>query len=140
VNVAEAKTKATKASVAAFLKSAVDGDRRTDCATLVRMMQDAVGAPAVMWGTAIVGFGTYEIDYSDGRTADWPIIGFSPRKQDLTLYIGRDVKELDTLLGKLGKHKMSGGCLYIKRLSDVDLTVLGKVIAGSIAATRKKHT
>jgi hypothetical protein len=139
VNVAEAKTRPTKASVAAFLKRATDGDRQKDCATLVRIMQDATSAPAVMWGTAIVGFGSYELEYANGRTADWPIIGFSPRKQDLTLYVGRGAEQFDTLLGKLGKHKMSGGCLHIKRLSDVDLTVLGKLIAGSVKATKKKH-
>lgn len=135
---AEAKTKATKASVAGFLKRATDGARRADSETLVDMMTEATGAPPVMWGTAIVGFGTYESQYADGRTADWPVIGFSPRKQHLTLYIGRSAKGLETLLGRLGKHKMSGGCLHIKRLDDVDGTVLRKLIAASVAATNVK--
>lgn len=135
---AEAKTKPTTASVVAFLKRAAGDDRRQDCAVLVRMMQDAAGAPAVMWGPAIVGFGTYELEYADGRTAEWPIIGFSPRAQDLTLYVGRSAKELNALLGKLGKHKMSGSCLHIKRLSDVDLTVLGTLIAASVKAKKKR--
>jgi len=135
--VAEAKTRPTKQSVASFIKG-VDEERRKDCTTLVRIMKETVGAPATMWGTSIVGFGTYELKYADGRTADWPIIGFSPRKQDLTLYVGRGVD--GTLLKALGKHKLSGGCLYIKRLSDVDLAVLEKVVSASVKETRRRHS
>jgi hypothetical protein len=130
--VAEAKTKLTGESVTAFLERATDGDRRKDCATLVRIMKAASGAPAAMWGSSIVGFGTRAIAYADGRTADWPVIAFSPRKQDLTLYIGRRIAGLDGMLARLGKHKLSGGCLHIKRLGDVDQAVLGKVIAASV--------
>ena len=133
---AETKTRRTKESVASFIKG-VDEERRKDCTTLVRIMKDVSGAPATMWGTSIVGFGTYELKYADGRTADWPIIGFSPRKQDLTLYVGRGVD--GTLLKALGKHKLSGGCLYIKRLSDVDLAVLEKVVSASVKETRRRH-
>ncbi len=133
---AEAKTRPTKQSVAAFIKG-VDEDRRKDCATLVRMMKDASGAPATMWGTSIVGFGSYELKYASGRTADWPIIGFSPRKQDLTLYVGRGVD--GTLLKALGKHKLSGGCLHIKRLGDVDLGVLEKLVSASVKETKRRH-
>ena len=134
---AETKTRRTKESVASFIKG-VDEERRKDCTTLVRIMKETVGAPATMWGTSIVGFGTYELKYADGRTADWPIIGFSPRKQDLTLYVGRGVD--GTLLKALGKHKLSGGCLYIKRLSDVDLAVLEKVVSASVKETRRRHS
>jgi hypothetical protein len=134
--VAETKTRRTKESVASFIKG-VDEERRKDCTTLVRIMKDVSGAPATMWGTSIVGFGTYELKYADGRTADWPLIGFSPRKQDLTLYVGRGVD--GTLLKALGKHKLSGGCLYIKRLSDVDLAVLEKVVSASVKETRRRH-
>jgi Domain of unknown function (DU1801) len=134
--VAEAKTRPTKQSVAAFIKG-VDEDRRKDCTTLVRIMKEASGAPATMWGTSIVGFGTYQLTYADGRVADWPIAAFSPRKQDLTLYIGRGVD--GKLLKALGKHKMSGGCLHIKRLSDVDLTVLEKVVSASVKETKRRH-
>ena len=136
---AEAKTKATSASVAAFLDRATDGERRKDCAALVRIMKDASGAPATMWGTSIIGFGSREVTYANGKTAEWPVIGFSPRKQDLTLYIGREFDGFDTMMAKLGKHKMSGGCLHIKRLSDVDLAVLAKVVAGSVKAATKKR-
>jgi hypothetical protein len=137
---AEAKTKPTRERVTAFLKRATDGDRRRDSTAIVRMMQKASGAKGVMWGRGIVGFGARAIAYADGRTADWPIIAFSPRKQDLTLYVGRRFEGADTLLPKLGKHKMSGGCLHIKRLSDVDMAVLSKVIAGSVKAGTKKSS
>ena len=133
---AEAKTRPTKQSVASFIKG-VDEERRQDCSTLVRIMKDAVGAPATMWGTNIVGFGTYELKYASGKTADWPIIGFSPRKQDLTLYVGRGID--GTLLKALGKHKLSGGCLHIKRLSDVDLAVLEKVVSASVKETKRRY-
>ena len=133
---AEAKTRPTKQSVAAFIKG-VDEGRRKDCTTLARIMKDASGAPAAMWGRNIVGFGSYELKYASGATADWPIISFSPRKQDLTLYVGRGIA--GTLLKALGKHKMSGGCLHIKRLSDVDLGVLEKVVSASVKETKRRH-
>ena len=132
----EAKTRPTKQSVAAFIKT-IDADRQKDCKTLVGIMQDATDAPATMWGKNIVGFGTYQLTYADGRVADWPIVGFSPRKQDLTLYVGRAGD--NKLLRALGKHKMSGGCLHIKRLTDVDLTVLEKVVAASVKRTKSRH-
>jgi hypothetical protein len=134
--VAEAKTRLTKQSVASFIKG-VDEERRKDCTTLVRIMKHASGAPAAIWGTSIVGFGTYELKYANGRTADWPIISFSPRKQDLTLYVGRGIES--TLLKALGKHKLSGGCLHIKRLSDVDLGVLEKVVSASVKETKRRY-
>jgi hypothetical protein len=133
--VAEAKTRPTKQSVAAFIKG-VDEDRRKDCTTLVGIMKEASGAPATIWGTNIVGFGTNEVKYANGSVADWPIIGFSPRKQDLTLYVGRSAD--GTLLRALGKHKMSGSCLHIKRLSDVDLAVLKKVVSASVKETKRR--
>jgi hypothetical protein len=139
LTMAEVKTKPTKERVSAFLKRATDGERRKDSMTLVRMMQDASGARGVMWGPGIVGFGLHEIPYADGRTAEWPVIAFAPRKDALTLYVSRRLEGLDVLRGKLGKHKMSGGCLHIKRLSDVDMAVLAKVIAKSIKATTRKR-
>src|SRR5262245_20517895 len=133
---AEAKTRPTKQRVTDFIKG-VDEERRKDCTTLVRIMKDVSGAPATMWGSSIVGFRRYELTYASGRTADWPIIGFSPRKQDLTLYVGRGVD--GTLLKALGKHKLSGGCLHIKRLADVDLGVLEKVVSASVKETKRRH-
>jgi len=123
---AEAKTKATKASVEKFIKS-VPEPQREDCATIAKLMKEATRAEPQMWGSSIVGFGLRTIKYAGGREADWPVIGFSPRKQNLTLYVGAVVQDAD-LMKKLGKHTVSKGCLYIKRLSDVDLPTLKKVI------------
>jgi hypothetical protein len=137
--VAEPKTKPTGERVTDFIKR-VDGDeRRKDCTALVRLMKQAAGAPAKMLGTSIIGFGSYPVQYAGGKTGAAPIIAFSPRKSDLTLYVGRGAKDFDALLGKLGTHKMSGGCLHIKRLSDVDLAVLTKLISASVKVRKKKH-
>ena len=136
---AEPKTKLTGQSVAAFIKT-VDGDqRRKDCAALVRIMKQASGAPARMYGSNIVGFGSQTIQYAGGKTGAWPIVAFSPRKSDLTLYVGAS-KAPKALLGQLGKHKVSGGCLHIKRLSDVDLEVLTTLVSASVAARKKKRS
>ena len=134
---AEHKTKPTGESVTDFIKR-VDGDeRRKDCTALVRLMKQAAGAPAKMLGTSIIGFGSCPIQYAGGRTGAGPIIAFSPRKSDLTLYIGRGVTDFALLLGKLGTHKMSGGCLHIKRISDVDVAVLTKLLSASVKARRR---
>jgi len=134
--VAEPKTKPTGESVTGFIKR-VDGDqRRKDCTALVRLMKQAAGAPAKMLGTNIIGFGSYPIQYASGKTGAWPIIAFSPRKSHLTLYVGRGAKDVAALLGRLGAHKMSGGCLHIKRLSDVDLAVLSKLLSASVKARK----
>ena len=124
---AEAKTKPTKQSVERFIKDLPDAQAREDCFTIAKLMQEATKARPQMWGTSIVGFGLRQIPYADGRTGDWPIIAFAPRKQNLTLYVGAVLQDGD-LLKKLGKHSVSKGCLYIQRLSDVDLPTLKKVI------------
>jgi|SRR6476620_376425 len=124
---AEAKTKPTKQSVEKFIKDLPDAEIREDCATVAKLMREATKAEPQMWGSSIVGFGLRQIQYAGGRTGDWPIIGFSPRKQNLTLYVGAVLQDAD-LLKKLGKHSVGKGCLYIKRLSDVDLPTLKKVI------------
>jgi len=123
---AELKTKATKGSVEKFLDG-LDADRRKDCETLVRMLSRVTKAAPKMWGTAIVGFGDHHLKYESGRELDWFVAGFSPRKRDLTLYlVGRP--PLDGNLGKrLGKHSTGKGCLYIRRLADVDLDVLEEI-------------
>ena len=131
---AEAKTKPTKQSVEKFIKSLPEAQAREDCATIAKLMQEATKAEPQMWGTSIVGFGIREIQYAGGRTGDWPIIGFSPRKQNLTLYVGAGLQD-PALMTKLGKHSTGRGCLYIKRLSDVDLPTLKRVIKA--AAKRK---
>jgi uncharacterized protein DUF1801 len=131
----EAKTKQTKQSVAKFIKDIPDAETRADCQTIAKLMQEATGAEGKMWGSSIVGFGTYHYKYASGREGDWPIIGFSPRKQNLTLYISIGFDKQGDLLKKLGKHSLGKGCLYIKHLSGVDLPTLKKLI--KVAAKRK---
>ena len=126
------KTQKTNASVTAFLKSVTDDDRRKDCQTLVRIMKRAVGAEPKMWGSSIVGFGHYHYKYASGRENDWFLAGFSPRKQDLTLYIMAGFDRYDALMGKLGKHRTGKSCLYLKRLADVDVAVLEDLISASV--------
>jgi hypothetical protein len=148
---AELKTKPTSVSVDEFI-AAVEPARQEDCRTLMTMMAHATGVGPKMWGPAIVGFGDIHYKYESGREADWFPIGFSPRKNDLTLYL---MGGLDpALLNKLGKHKRGKGCLYINKLSDIDLnalddllaaslTQLGKIVEDrkkSIAAKKKKGT
>ena len=126
------KTQKTNASVTAFLKSVTDDDRRKDCQTLVRIMKRAVGAEPKMWGSSIVGFGHYHYKYASGRENDWFLAGFSPRKQDLTLYIMAGFDRYDALMSKLGKHRTGKSCLYLKRLADVDVAVLEDLISASV--------
>ena len=128
----EMKTKQTEASVAAFLKGVGDETRRQDCEILAAIMKRAAKAEPKMWGTSIVGFGSYHYKYASGREGDWPVTAFSPRKQDLTLYIMAGFDRYEALLTKLGKHKTGKSCLYIKRLADVDLAVLKELITASV--------
>ena len=134
---AEPKTKATKQKVDSFIKGLTDSQTREDCATLVKLMKEATGAEPQMWGSSIMGFGTRIIKYAGGREGEWPLIAFSPRKQNLVLYsiAGSDVQA--EALKKLGKHSVGKGCLYIKRLSDIDLPTLKKMIKASVK--RKKQ-
>jgi hypothetical protein len=130
---AEAKTKPTKLSVDRFIKSQPDEQVRKDCAVISKLMSEATGGEPKMWGTSIVGFGTYHYKYATGREGDMPIVGFSPRKQNLTLYVlWYGFEEQADLLKKLGKHTTGKWCLYIKRLSDVDLPTLKKIIKVSV--------
>jgi hypothetical protein len=130
---AELKTKATRASVSAFLE-AMPADRRRDCKALVRMMKKATKAQPKMWGSSIVGFGDVHYKYESGREGDWFRAGFSPRKDALTLYLmsGLGWPDQADLMSKLGKHKTGKGCLYIKRLADVDVKVLERLIGRSV--------
>jgi Domain of unknown function (DU1801) len=132
---AEAKTKPTKQSVKDFVSEIGDEQTRADCSTIAKLMEEAAGTKGVMWGANIAGFGTRTIKYAGGKEADWPLIAFSPRKQNLTLYLSLGDGSQEELLAKLGKHTMGKGCLYIKRLEDVDQTVLKKLIKNS---TKKK--
>lgn len=135
---AEAKTKPTNQSVKHFINSQPNAQTREDCSTIAMLMSEATGAEPQMWGSSIVGFGTRPIKYAGGREADWPIIGFSPRKQNLTLYLGLGEGFDSELLAKLGKHTLGKGCLYIKRLSDVHMPTLKKLVKSSAKKPKSK--
>lgn len=129
---AEIKTKLNNASVDEFLNSIQDEQVRQDCWTIVDIMQKATKAKPHMWGSSIVGFGSYRYKYASGREGDWMLTAFSPRKNNLTLYIMSGFKEYDDLLARLGKHSCGKSCLYIKRLSDVHLPTLKKLVKASV--------
>lgn len=129
---AENKTQPTDEPVEAFLARVADPGRRADCEAVLAMMQRASGVAPMMWGASMVGFGRYQYRYASGRSGDWPVIGFSPRKNDLTLYLMPDLAGQEPLLAKLGKHKTGVCCLYLKRLSDVDLPTLEALVEGAL--------
>jgi hypothetical protein len=129
----ENKTQPTDANPAEFIGSIADEKRRADCEALVAIMSDETGHEPVMWGESMVGFGRYTYRYASGRTGEWAITGFAPRKDTITLYFCYYLENQVDLLAKLGKHKTGKGCLYIKRLSDVDEGVLRQLIAKAVA-------
>lgn len=126
---AELKTQKTQASVAGFLQAIADETRRKDAKAVDRLMREVTGEKPAMWGPAIVGYGQRTITYDSGRTLDWMRVGFSPRKAALVLYLTCDLAAHADLTAKLGKHSTGKGCLYIKKLADVDPAVLRKLIA-----------
>jgi hypothetical protein len=131
------KTRATTSSAAAFLAGLKDENVRRDSRVVAQIMAQATKSKAKMWGRNIVGFGERTIAYADGRETPWMLIAFSPRKANLTLYVGRRFDGRDALLKKLGKHSTGGGCLYIKRLSEVDLPTLKKIVAASVKRAKR---
>ena len=135
---AEIKTTVRSSSAAAFIKQ-VDGEqRRKDCRELVALMRDVTGHPPKMWGTSIVGFDRYQYKYASGREGEMLLTGFSPRKQDLVLYLGPGLQNAK-LRAKLGKHKAGQGCLYLKTLDGIDRDALRALIEHSVAEMRKRH-
>lgn len=137
---AEIKTKLTKASAWDFIEKIPDKTKMRDSLVLLKLFQDVTGEKPKMWGTSIIGFGLYH--YKSERSSqegDWPLTGFSPRKQNLTLYIMMGFTEYAGLLKKLGKHKTSKGCLYINKLSDVDIKVLEQLVKKSFLQMKKQY-
>lgn len=128
----ELKTKRTESSVEAFLNSVGDEEKRADCFRVADLMSKLSGDSPRMWGPSIIGFGTVHLKYSSGRELDWMKVGFSPRKANITLYIMDGFAKYDELMGKLGKHKTGKSCLYIKRLSDIDVNVFEELVAASL--------
>lgn len=129
---AELKTKATNASVDKFLAGVQDERRRNDCLTVAKLMQQVTKAPPKMWGPSIVGFGDYTYRYESGRELEWFLVGFSPRKEALTLYLMPGSLEFSAALKNLGKHKTGKGCVYIKSLDDVDQHALKALLQESV--------
>ena len=135
---AEAKTKPTTESVNEFIDRIPNEVLRKDCTTIMELMGTITGFKPKMWGTSIVGFGEYHYKYESGHEGDICLVGFSPRKENLSLYVLTGFKGQTGLLSKLGKHKAGKGCLYIKKVTDIDLNVLKAVIEGSIDFLKKK--
>jgi hypothetical protein len=134
---AEAKTKLNQASVDDFLAK-TDEDTRRDCYTLMGLMEKVTGEKAKMWGPAIIGFGQYHYKYASGHEGDICKVGFSPRKGNLSLYVLAGAEGQSALLTQLGKHKAGKGCLYIKKLGDVDLAVLEAIIRNTMKYVEAK--
>jgi hypothetical protein len=130
------KTNATNVSVAAFIDALPDPAKRADAKALVKLMQRLTGQEPKLWGPSIIGFGSHHYVYESGREGDMPLISFSPRKAATVLYIGRGFSDFDALLARLGKHTTDKGCLYVKRLADLDQDVLEEMVVKSVAAKR----
>lgn len=135
---AELKTQPTDSSITDFLDSVEDEQKRADAYAIMELMREVTGETPQMWGDSIVGFGSYHYVYESGREGDWFLVGFSPRKRNLTLYIMSGFDEYDGLLDRLGKHSTGKSCLYVKRLSDVDEDALRELVQKSVQHMR--HT
>lgn len=129
---AENKTQRNDGDVIAYLESVSNKRRREDSLVVLKLMEEVTGEPAEMWGTSIVGFGSYHYRYASGREGDFMLTGFAPRKAALTLYIMGGHERYDELMAKLGKHRTGSSCVYINKLADVDLAVLRELIAESV--------
>lgn len=130
---AENKTQPTEESVDDFIAAIDNSRRRADAETALALCKEVTGLPPVMWGPSIIGFGSYHYKYDSGREGDMPAAGFSPRKSNMTFYVGDEFEGAEALFAKLGKHKKSVACLYINKLADVDLDVLREIIARQYA-------
>ncbi|WP_338610567.1 DUF1801 domain-containing protein [Pelagibacterium nitratireducens] len=128
----ELKTRPTDRKVSQFIDAVETDQKRQDCWTIVEMMRTVTGAEPVLWGSSIVGFGTYTYVNTTKKPADWPITGFSPRKANLTLYVMPGFSNYESLMARLGKHSMGKSCLYIKKLADIDFDVLEEIIRRSV--------
>ena len=137
---ADNKTKPTQVSVATFIDALTDEIKRAEAKALIKLMQKASGEEPRMWGPSIIGFGSYHYKYESGREGDMPLVGFSPRKAAAVLYGVTGFGDSEALLAKLGKHTTGKGCLYIKKLADVDQKVLKALIVKSVAAMRTRHS
>jgi hypothetical protein len=133
------KTHRTGDGVDVLINAITDDARREDCLALLGMMERATGVGPEVWSSGLIGFGTYHYKYASGQEGDWFPVGFASRKAAITVYLGTSLEGSSELLAKLGKHKTGKGCIYIKRLADVDLVVLEKLIAESYEGIRRTH-
>lgn len=136
---AKNKTNETTASVDDFLDTVVDEQKREDSRRIIEIMKKQTKHEPKMWGPSIIGFGSYHYKYDSGHEGDAPLVGFSPRKDAISLYIGYDSPERAKLLEKFGKHKGSKGCVYIKKLEDIDTNVLKELIKGTVKHFKEKY-
>lgn len=137
---AKNKTTETNESIADFIDAFVKEEtKRNDAFELIRIMQEVTHFEPKMWGPSIIGFGSYHYKYASGHEGDAPLVGFSPRKTAISLYIYTSPDDLDELLSKLGKHKASKGCIYIKKLADIDVGVLKNMISLSLEHLKKLY-
>jgi hypothetical protein len=135
----EAKTKATSASVSDYLDAIEEEPRRKDCKELAKLMRRVTGCKPTMWGGSIVGFDQYHYKYASGHEGDACVVGFSSRKQDISVYMFAGCEGAQALLSKLGKHKLGKACLYIKRVSDIELPVLEKMLIQAVAEIKRRY-
>lgn len=133
------KTKATEVSVTEFIQNIENEVKRNDSFQLVELYKSITGFEAKMWGPTIIGFGTYHYKYASGHEGDMPIAAFSPRKDALVFYISDEIKGREELLKKLGKHKTGKVCIYVKKLADIDLSILKELIVGTIKDITSKY-
>jgi hypothetical protein len=136
---AKTKTAKTDKDALSFINAITDETKRDDSMDLVRLMSEITGEEPYMYGPSIVGFGNYHYKYASGHEGDAPLAGFSPRKDALTIYMASEFKGRDEMLTKLGKHKNSKGCLYVKKLEDIDLKVLKKILVASMKEVQKLY-
>jgi len=136
---AQNKTTQNDNSVADFLASVADDRKRADSEKIVKIFSEQTGFESKMWGSAIIGFGSYHYKYESGREGDAPLAGFSPRKQNIALYLAEDYEKRDALMAKLGKHKTGKVCVYINKLDDIDIDVLKKMINASTEYMKREY-
>ena len=139
LTMAELKTKVNEASVEDFLDTIEDEAKRDDCYEILKMMQNVTSEPPKMWGSSIIGFGTYHYKYASGQEGDWMRIGFSPRKQNIAIYFMAGVEKHSDLLEKIGKYKTGKSCFYIKKLDDVDRGVLKEMMKANLAELKQLY-
>lgn len=135
----KAKTVETQNSVDDFLNLLTDEQKKQDCYAILKLMEKQSGFKAKMWGPAIVGFGSYHYKYESGREGDAPLVAFSPRKAEISLYLSSGFENRDKLLEKFGKHKSAKACIYIKKLEDIDIEILEKMISLSVKHVKKMY-